>query len=221
MDKIRPAVLIAALALAATAQASPDRAATVAAAFPPGQPGAAATVDLHMTWADPSEPDAKPLGLKLLRLDFAPGTRIDTAALRRCKASDKRIAKRGPAACPRKTRLGTGRSVLTSGQQQLAAKITLINARRQIIVVVRVGKSVLAVYRDDVVGASVTVNFALPPSLSLLDLRIHIPVHRHGRRIYFRSPRTCPDTGALPMTATSTYVDGVVQQAQTTTPCTG
>jgi hypothetical protein len=211
------AVLLAGLSV--SAYASDQRAATVEASFPPGAAGVASRVELHMTWADPGEPAGKPVSLRLLRLDFPPGTKIDTAALPRCRATNKRIAKLGPSACPRKTRLGKGESLLTSGQQQLAANIVLINARRQIIVVVRVGRSILAVYRDTVVGASVTVHFALPPSLSLLDLRIHIPVHVGGRRAYFSTPPACPADGLWQMTATSTYTDGSTQQAQAAAPC--
>jgi hypothetical protein len=217
--RVFAAVLLAGLSV--SAYASDQRAATVAASFPPGTAGVASAVELHMTWADPGEPAGKPVSLRLLRLDFPPGTKINTAALPRCRATNKRIAKLGPAACPRKTRLGKGESVLTSGQQQLAANIVLINARRQIIVVVRVGKSTLAVYRDTVVGSSVTVHFALPPSLSLLDLRIHIPVHIRGRRVYFSTPPGCPADGLWQMTATSTYTDGSTQQAQAAAGCTG
>ena len=207
--------------VAASAYASDQRTATLEASFPPGKAGAASAVELHMTWADPGEPAGKPQSLHLLRLDFPPGTKINTAALPRCRATNKRIAKRGPSACPRRTRLGTGESLLTSGQQQLAAKIVLINARRQIIVVVRVGKSTLAVYRDTVAGSTVTVHFALPPSLSLLDLSIHIPVHVRGRRVYFSTPPPCPADGLWHMTATSSYADGSTQQAQAAAACTG
>ena len=84
--------------------------------------------------------------------------------------------------------------------------------------VVRLGKSTLAVYRDDVAGSSVTVNFALPPQLSLQDLRIHIPVHAEGRRVYFRAPPSCPPEG-WSMTATSTYADASAQQAAASVPC--
>jgi hypothetical protein len=208
-------------AIAASAYASDQRTATLEASFPPGTAGVASAVELHMTWADPGEPAGKPQSLRLLRLDFPPGTKINTAALPRCRATNRRITKVGPSACPRKTRLGKGESLLTSGQQQLAANIVLINARRQIIVVVRVGRSTLAVYRDTVVGSTVTVHFALPPSLSLLDLRIHIPVHVRGRRVYFSTPPSCPDDGVWQMLATSSYTDGSSQQAQAVVACTG
>ena len=219
MHRVLAAVLLAGLSV--SAYASDQRAATLEASFPPGTVGVASAVELHMTWSDPGEPAGKPVSLRLLRLDFPPGTRINTAALPRCRATNKRIARLGPSACPRKTRLGKGESLLTSGQQQLAANIVLINARRQIIVVVRVGRSTLAVYRDTVVGSSVTVHFALPPSLSLLDLRIHIPVHVRGRRVYFSTPPGCPADRVWPMTATSTYTDGSTQQAQAAAACTG
>lgn len=210
---------LALTALPAAAHASPQRAATLEAAFSPAVAGAATRVELHMTWADPGEPGGKPQPVRRLVLEFPAGTRIDTAALPRCAATNRRISAVGPSACPRATRLGSGRSVLTSGEQPLTASIVLINARRQIIVVVRVGSSTLAVYRDDVTRRTVTVNFALPPSLSLLDLRINIPVHVRGRRVYFRAPPSCPSSGSWPMTATSSYADGSTQQARARASC--
>src|SRR3954468_962993 len=211
-----------ALVLAAAATGSDQRAATLAAVFTTSSGGSAA-VDLHMTWADPGEPSAKPQQVHRLRLNFPTGTRINTAALVQCKASDAQVKTKGPAACPRASRLATGKSIATTGSAQINADVVLINARREIIVVVLLNKAVFAVYRDDVTRSTVTVNFALPAVISLLDLRIHIPPHTTGRgprkRVYFRTPAICPSTGAWSMTATSLYADGSTQTAAAGIPC--
>lgn len=216
----RAFVVLAALAgMAVPALASEQRAATLEALFTPSTGGAAAAVDLHMTWADPGEPNGKPQQVHKLRLAFPAGTRIDTAAMTRCTATDKQVRAKGVSACPRASRLATGKSLATTGSSEIHADVVLINARREIIVVVLVDKAVFAVYRDDVTRSTVTVNFALPAVISLLDLKIHIPVHKHGSRIYFRTPATCPPSGVWTMTATSSYADGSVQTAPYSAAC--
>ena len=216
-------VLATAAILAPAAGGSDQRAATLEAGFTPNGGGAAAAVDLHMTWADPGEPNAKPQQVHRLTLAFPAGTRIDTSAFPSCKASDKQVKAKGPSACPRATRLATGRSLATTGSSEIHADVVLINAPKQIIVVVLVNKAVFAVYRDTVTRSTVTVNFALPAVVSLLDLRIHIPLHGSGRgakrRIYFKTPSTCPASGAWSMTATSLYADGSMQTAPASVAC--
>src|SRR5436190_13272793 len=218
------AALACAMSVAQSAGGSDQHAATLEAAFTPNAPGSAAAVDLHMTWADAGEPNAKPLQVHRLTLAFPAGTRIDTSAFTRCKATDAQVKAKGPSACPRASRLATGTSVATTGSSEIHADVVLINARRQIIVVVLVNKAVFAVYRDDVTRSTVTVNFALPAVVSLLDLRIHIPTHRSGRgakkRVYFETP-TCPDAGIWSMSATSLYADGSVQTAPAAINCAG
>src|SRR3954454_19047012 len=202
----------------APAIASDQRAATLEAAITP-LPSGSTAVDLHMTWADPGEPNAKPKQVKALRLGFPPGTRIDTAGLQRCTATDAQVRAKGPSACPRASRLGSGKSLATTGLAQIHADVVLINARRQIIVVVLVGKSVFAVYRDTVTRSTVTVNFALPAVVSVLDLRIHIPAHTRAGHRYFTAPPTCAPDGTWPMTATSAYADGTAQTATAAVAC--
>lgn len=216
------AMLAAAICVPALATASDQRAATLEAAFATAGRSAAA-VDLHMTWADPGEPGGKPQQVRRLRLAFPAGTRIDTAALAQCRATDGQVRAKGPSACPRASGLAGGKSVATTGSSEIHADVVLINAKRQIIVVVLVNKAVFAVYRDDVTRSTVTVNFALPAVISLLDLQIHIPAHARGRgsarRVYFRPPAVCPDGGGWPMSATSSYADGSTQTAVATVAC--
>ena len=93
----------------------------------------------------------------------------------------------------------------------------------QIIVWVSVSGRTLAVYRDDVKGSNVTVNLALPSSLSLLDLRVKVKAHSKGhgkkRRIYFRTPPTCPPNGQWTTGVEFTFGDGSSQQLSAPTPC--
>jgi hypothetical protein len=213
------AALAAVAALSASASGSEQRQATLQAAFTPDSAGSAAAVDLHFTWADPGEPNAKPQAVKKLRIAFPAGTQIDTAGMPRCLATDKQVKAKGTRVCPRNTRLGGGKSIATTGTLQIHADVVLINARRQIIVVVIVAKQVFAVYRDTVTRSTVTVNFALPAVISLLDLHVRIPVHQTGKRVYLRTPAECPAAGSWSMTATSSYADGSMQTAPAPVAC--
>lgn len=209
---------------AATAAASPQFAATFEMAYSKAKPATSAGIDTHMTWSDPGEPGGKPKRVTRFKLLFHPGTRIDTSALRRCKASNAAILRQGGAACPRRSRVGSATSKLTTGTGPPAdTQIGLFNAKREIIVWVSVSGRTLAVYRDDVKGSNVTVNLALPSSLSLLDLRVKIKAHSKGhgrkRRIYFRTPPACPPTGQWTTGVEFTYADGSSQQLSAPTPC--
>jgi hypothetical protein len=212
------------LIVAATAVASPQFAATFEMTYSKTKPAASAGIDTHMTWSDPGEPGGKPKRVTKIKLLFNPGTRINTAALRRCRASNAAILRQGAAACPKRSLVGSATSELTTGTGAPAeTKIGLFNAKRQIIVWVSVSGRTLAVYRDDVKGSNVTVNLALPSSLALLDLRVKVKAHSKGhgkkRRIYFRTPPACPPSGQWTTGVEFTYADGSSQQLSAPTPC--
>ena len=104
-----------------------------------------------------------------------------------------------------------------------ATRVTFFNADHQIIVVVRLGTTVLAVFRDEVRGATITINLKIPKGFALTELRATLGAHsrRVGgrRRIYYRTPPGCPPTGHWTTTATFTYVDGFSQTLASSVPC--
>jgi hypothetical protein len=192
--------------------------------YSPGKAGSSAGIDTLMTWADPGEPAGKPKRVTKIELIFNPGTKIDTSAVTRCRASDSAVLRQGAAACPKRSKIGFATSKLTTGVGPPAeTQITFLNAPKQIIVLVRVSGRTLAVYRDDIKGRTVTVNLALPSSLSLLELHAQIKPHARGhgnrRRVYFRNPSLCPPTGQWTSGVVFTYADGSTQQLSAGTPC--
>jgi hypothetical protein len=214
----------AVLAAAAAAVASPQFSSTFAMTYLPAQAGSSGGIDTLMTWSDPGEPGAKPKRVTRIRFGFNPGTKIDTRALRRCLASDTEVHIRGKRACPRASRLGSATSIVkTSTTPADHTRVTFFNAPRQIIVLVQVEGRTLAVYRDDVVGRTVTVNLDLPAGLSLLRLHAKIRPHTSGhgkrRRVYFRTPPLCPESGAWTTTVEFTYLDGSTDSLADDTPC--
>ena len=161
MKRVAIGVIAAALIGAAVARA--ELSATAEVRYLSAVPSTSAGIDLHIAWTDPSAPGGRPAPIKTLVLRFHPGTRIATAAMVRCRASNADVARRGRAACPAASRIGAGHSILaTAAAPSIPARVTLYNAAGQIIVLVETGGRTLAVYRDDVRHGTVTVHFALP-----------------------------------------------------------
>ncbi len=216
--------LFTGLAAAAAAYASPQFSSTFELAYLPTQPAASGGIHTFMTWSDPGEPNGKPKRITRIQFRFHPGTRIDTRALRQCRASDVDVRIQGARACPRGSRLGFATSrVITASTPADRTNVTFFNAPRQIIVLVRVEGRTLAVYRDDIKGRVVTVNLDLPNGLSLLELDATIKRHAKGhgkqRRVYFRTPPVCPPTGEWTTTVVFTYIDGSSEQRADGSPC--
>jgi len=206
------------------ADASPEFAATFEMRYGSGVPGASTGLRAHVTWTDPGERAAKPKEIKRIVFRFHPGSRFDTAALPRCRASDTTVRDRGAAACPPSSRVGTGATMVNTGTAPIfGTRVTFFNARGEIIVLVKAGTLTITVFRDDVVGDTIAVNAKIPAGFALTDLQVAFRAHNRRvagrRRSYFRTPRTCPASGTWTTTASFTYVDGSTQELASTTPC--
>lgn len=206
--------------------ASPQFSSTVALTFSSATPGTPSGLDVRASWSDPGAVNGVPKAVTKIEFVGHPGTRFDTSALPRCTASDEDIANRSIRACPRSSKIGTvtGRGLIVTGNP-FNTVATLFNARRQIIVVVRLVDDgrLITYFRDDVRRSSVSVNFKIPGGVALTSFDAHIPRHfrryRGKRKAYLRTPPACPATGAWTTTATFTYRDGSSQRLASTTPC--
>jgi hypothetical protein len=196
-------LLAVALACGATgvAFASPQFASTLTFTYSSKVPRSPAGFDSLATFSDPGEPSGKPKELIRIKVGFHPGTRIDTAALPRCRASDTNVRILGLRACPASTRLGIvhAQGVISTGLRFNPVG-NLFNARRAIIVVVTVDGRYVTSFRDDLTRDTLTVNFRIPSGISLIRFKPHIPRHfrkRAGKRkAYMRTPPSCPASGA-------------------------
>jgi hypothetical protein len=209
---------------AGVALASPQFASTLAFTYSSQAPGSPSGFDSLATFSDPGEPSGKPKELIRIKVGFHPGTRIDTAALPRCRASDRQVRIRGLRACPASTTLGIvhAEGVVSTGLRFNPVG-HLFNARRAIIVVVTIAGRYATNFRDDVTRDTITVNFRIPPGISLIRFKPHIPRHfrkRAGkRRAYLRTPPSCPAAGAWTTTVVFSYRDGSAQELSAATPC--
>ena len=217
------AVAVACVA-AGVALASTQFASTLAFTYSSKVPGSPSGFDSLATFSDPGEPGVKPKELVRIKVGFHPGTRIDTAALPRCRASDTNVRILGLRACPASTRLGIvhAEGVISTGLRFNPVG-HLFNARRAIIVVVTIDGRYATSFRDDLTRDTLTVNFRIPRGISFTSFKPHIPRHfakRAGkRRAYMRTPPSCPATGAWTTTVVFSYRDGSTQQLSAATPC--
>jgi len=213
-----------ACAVAGVALASPQFASTLAFTYSSKVPGSPSGFDSFATFSDPGEPGGKPKELIRIKVGFHPGTRIDTAALPRCRASDRDVRILGLRACPASTKLGIVRAegVISTGLRFNPIG-HLFNARQAIIVVVTIDGRYATSFRDDLTRDTLAVNFRIPPGISLIRFKPHIPRHvrkRAGkRRAYMRTPPSCPATGAWTTTVVFSYRDGSTQKLSAATPC--
>ena len=215
-----------ALAAAGGAIASPQFSATFAFTYSSQKPNSPSGLDGLATWSDPGEPGGKPKEIQRIKVVFHPGTRLDTSALPRCRASNATVQRLGVRACPKSTRLGTvyGKGVISTGAQ-FDPVATLFNGRREIIVAVMLGDRLLTNFRDDVRRGSITINAKIPQGIALIGFRPHVPVHvrnrRGKRRAYMKTPPSCPSGGVWTTTATFFYRDGSSQSLSATSACRG
>jgi hypothetical protein len=210
----------------AVAIASPQFSSTFALTFSSATPGSPSGLDASATWSDPGALNGVPKAATKIEFAGHPGTKFDTSALPRCRASDEDIANLSVRACPRSSKIGSvkGRGLIVTGNP-FNTVATLFNARRQIIVIVRLADDgrLITYFRDDVRRSSIAVNFKIPGGVALTSFEAHVPRHyrryKGKRRAYLRTPSTCPPSGLWTTTATFTYRDGSTEQRTATTPC--
>jgi hypothetical protein len=211
-------------AAAGLALASSQFSATFRMTYLGREPGAPAGQVPLMTWSDPGAPNEVPKAIKRIDLKYHPGTRFDTSALPRCRASDAEIKSKGVSACPKASKLGLGhtKAVFPSGSG-FTTDVTLFNARGQIIVLVTLQGNFLTEFRDRVKGRTITVEPELPPGVSLTRLKLRFDRHSKGRgakqRTYMRAPPSCPASRKWITVARFTYVDGSTEAFRSSTPC--
>ena len=70
---------------------------------------------LVVSYRNPDDPNGKPPAIASAVFRLPVGTRIDTAAVERCTATNEEIQASGPAACPPGSKVGSGKLTAVSG----------------------------------------------------------------------------------------------------------
>ena len=217
-------LVVATAATPADALASPQFKATFGTTFLSRHPGASSGLRTRVTWSDPGAPHGVPKVIEEIKLRFPPGTRLDTSALPRCSASDEAIRSTKGAACSRKTRLGSGATIgVSASGTEFTTKVTVFNAKRQIIVIATLNGVLVTEFRDLVRKRTIVVRPALPPGVSLKRLALRMGAFSMGRgaarRVYMRTPPTCPPSRRWTIVGSFKYADGTAQTLERASPC--
>ena len=97
--------------------ASPQFSSTFALTFSSATPGSPSGLDVSATWSDPGGANGVPKAVTKIEFVGPPGTKFDTSALPRCRASDEDIANLSVRACPRSSKIGSvkGEGLIVTG----------------------------------------------------------------------------------------------------------
>ena len=221
--------LVGCCALAAGANADPTDRAELTVTLANQAPAQGTALTLKAVYRDPANPDGKPSPIERVVVDLPAGTRIATAALPQCGASDDELRVRGRGACPEESKVGTGKLVAYMGTpaDPVQADVTVFNNRDELVEVVTAEGTdrVLGMDRLHVEGSRLTGN---PPSTpggppdgrtAIAEIGFELPARTgSGGTPYVRTPPSCPD-GRWTSRGEFGFADGSTAVATSVTPC--
>ena len=105
---IAAVVGVLALALAGIAVATEQFTQTYKLTYTSQTVKASTGIKLALTTTDPGAPNQTPSAAKKVVMDFHPGTVFDTEVPTRCNKTDQQVQDSAGAACPSKSKVGTG-----------------------------------------------------------------------------------------------------------------
>jgi hypothetical protein len=228
-------VVLALLAAPATGEASAGEGAyqTASLRFVESAPGRASGYGVRIDYMNPDDPGAKPPSVRRVVEVFPRGTRIDTSAPARCRATDAELMLQGRSACPRRSIVGAGFIRLDTGTpgpgRFLREDVTFLNNTDQLIYLTRDrANGARTVLRARVVGRRVISEAPFlpgaPPDGTAVDVvRASFPklvsVRDGQRRAYTTTPAHCPRRGHWVTRVRFTYDDGTRQTEATRNRC--
>jgi hypothetical protein len=193
---------------------------------------------LSIDYFQPGDPNAKPPAVQQIVQELPPGTRLDTAAVPRCAASDQQLMAQGAGACPEATKVGGGVLEADTGTETplfprvLVNDVSFFNAPNdQLILFTQStntpGPPIRTSGRVTIEGTRLTsmvppVPTSAPPNqnLAIKKVRVALDARSGPDGTFLTTPETCPASGRWTTKATFTYYDGVSQTVTSETPCT-
>jgi hypothetical protein len=164
--------------------------------------GTEAKPTLAIAYRNPDDPNGKPPAIASAVFRLPEDTRIDTAAVERCTATNDQIQASGPSACPPGSRVGSGTLTAVTGAgppaDPVAGDVTLFNGADEIIEVVTV-PGTQTVAGMDRLSVKANVLTAHPPAIpggppdgrtAVKDIKVKID---HSN--YVTTPRECEVPG--------------------------
>jgi len=206
---------------------------TASLRFIESRPGRASGYRVRIDYTTPDDPDAKPPSVRKVVEVFPRGTRIDTGAPARCRATDAELMVSGRSACPRGSIVGSGFIKLDTGApgpgRYLKEDVTFLNNRNQLIYLTKDRDTgARTVVRARVRGHRVITEAPLlpgaaPDGTAIDVVRGHFPklvrMRDGDRRAYVRTPQRCGARGYWVTRVRFAYHDGTTQTEQTRNSC--
>ena len=188
-------------------------------------PAKSSGLRLRIDYMNPDHPHGKPVAVRRVVQKLARGARFDTAAPRRCTATDAELMSEGPGACPDRSVVGDGYLTIDTGvsgpNRFMTEDVTAINSDHELIFLTRDRQtgaylsSRFEVRRRKVIANSPPLP-GTPPDGGAID-KVHVDIQpvastRSGTpRVYVRTPGRCPASGHWRNRIRFTYADGVTQ----------
>ena len=156
---------------------------------------------------------------------FPASTKIDTAAVTRCTATDEEIeANEGgvAAACPAKSKVGTGKGTayIGDGPDPIVFDLGLYNRKGEMIVDIMLNGQTAFFSSGPITGRKLVIPLSLTSSLNARITAFEMSVRKAGtrRKPYVRTPSACPASRKLTATVSAREFNaGSVTTTDTTT----
>lgn len=230
------AAVIAVTLPAAAAAAEPRQ--SFSGTFTSMAPAASTGYRLELDYRDPANPQGKPHAVQRVLQTLNVGARIDTAAVKRCTASDAELVSQGASACPADSQVGQGELDADIGQDAgrvprvIKTRVTVFNADHAVILFsesTNAGDPPLRVPSRSPAGERTFTSETPPiaaapppdPYLAIKRVRLMIGPAGTNARPLIRTPATCPAAGTWTNSAAFTYRDGITDTALSRSPCSG
>ena len=183
---------------------------------------------------DPGEQGGRPTrALRGLTVSLGRGAEIDTSAPKRCRASKRRLRRRGKRACPRRSRVGEGSAEYRSGARPPeAVEVDAFNRRHGLALLMQPAGSPPLVARAKVLGRDIAFRFRprcarrgeRPPcergEAALTELRLRLRRLERRGRSYITTPPRCPSRERWRSRAQAAYDDGYIDRGlRSSSPC--
>jgi hypothetical protein len=194
--------------------------------FSAKRPNAATAIHLRILYKGP-DPKGKPSPIRKIVLKAPKGTRFDSHALPRCHASDQELLAYGDDACPRASRLGSGRLTAMTGLPgpgaTVVTHVTIYNTPTGNVELVKEASSgkPVATDRFRIHGRTWTAHPpdtpGGPPDGKTAVRRVDFTYAPKAR--WAVTPPRCPKGRHWHSSGAFTYADGVMARVPDRTPC--
>ena len=199
---------------------------TAAATFAERAPRSSTGLDLKIDYFNPASQIAKPPAVRTIALTLARGSRIDTAAVPACEATDPELMLFGPSVCADSV-VGGGELRLDTGLPEPARfldnEVALLNAPGELIFLFRqkmLGARLAS--HAPISGRTITSSAPFlpgtPPDGAAVDT-VTETFDEAAAAGYITTPRRCPKRRFWVNRWVFTYDDGVTQRVRSRSRC--